>query len=67
MIDSGTEALHLFREIPGELREVLKNVDHALSRLDVITARIAQAIVLASLGLWLLTSIFRIGSGTKND
>jgi len=114
LIDSGTEALRLFREIPGELREVLKNaregnlklaleyrgVDHALSRLDVITARIAQAIVLASLvvgssiivlsktpptwhgmpviglagfliaaamGLGLLTSIFRIGSGTKDD
>jgi len=114
LIDSGTEALRLFREIPGELREVLKNaregnlklaleyrgVDHALSRLDVITARIAQAIVLASLvvgssiivlsktppmwhgvpviglagfliaavmGIWLLTSIFRIGSGRGKE
>ena len=114
LVDSGTEVLRLFKEIPGELREVLKNaregklklaleyrgLDHALSRLDVISARIAQAIVLASLivgssiivlsktppkwhempmiglagfliaaamGIWLLTSIFRIGSGTKND
>jgi len=114
LVDSGTEMLRLLKEIPGELRDVLKNaregklklaleyrgMDHALSRLDLITARIAQAIVLASLiigssiivlsktppkwhempmiglagflvaavmGIWLLTSIFRSGGGSKND
>ena len=63
LVDSGTEMLRLLKEIPGELREVLKNtregklklaleyhgMDRALSRLDLIAARIAQAIVLASL------------------
>lgn len=63
LVDSGTELLRLFKEIPGELREVLKNViqgklkieiehhglDRTLSRLDLISDRIASAIVLASL------------------
>lgn len=63
LVDSGTELLRLFREIPGELREVLKNVrdgklkieieyralDRTLFRLDLISDRIASAIVLASL------------------
>ena len=63
LVDSGTELLRLFREIPGELREVLKNVrdgklkigieyqalDWTLFRLDLISDRIASAIVLASL------------------
>jgi ubiquinone biosynthesis protein len=63
LADSGTELLRLFKEIPGELREVLKNVrdgklkieieyqalDRTLFRLDLISDRIASAIVLASL------------------
>jgi ubiquinone biosynthesis protein len=63
LVDSGTELLGLFKEIPGELREVLKNVrdgklkieidyqalDRTLFRLDLISNRIASAIVLASL------------------
>jgi len=63
LVDSGKELLRLFREIPGELREVLKNVrdgklkieieyhelDRTLFRLDLISDRIASAIVLASL------------------
>ena len=63
LVDSGTELLRLFKEIPGELREVLKNVrdgklkieieyralDRTLYRLDLISDRIASAIVLASL------------------
>jgi ubiquinone biosynthesis protein len=63
LVDSGTELLRLFKEIPGELREVLKNViegklkieieyhglDRTLFRLDLISDRIASAIVLASL------------------
>jgi len=63
LVDSGTELLHLFKEIPGELREVLKNardgklkieieyqaLDRTLLRLDLISDRIASAIVLASL------------------
>ena len=63
LVDSGTELLRLFKEIPGELREVLKNaregklkieieyheLDRTLFRLDLISDRIASAIVLASL------------------
>jgi ubiquinone biosynthesis protein len=63
LVDSGTELLHLCKEIPGELREVLKNardgklkmeieyhtLDQTLFRLDLISDRIASAIVLASL------------------
>jgi ubiquinone biosynthesis protein len=63
LVDSGRELLHLFKEIPGELREVLKNaregklkldfeyhgLDRTLFRLDLISGRIASAIVLASL------------------
>ena len=63
LVDSGTELLRLFKEIPGEVREVLKNVrdgklkieieyralDRTLYRLDLISDRIASAIVLASL------------------
>ena len=63
VVDSGRELLRLFNEIPGELREVLKNViegklkigieyhglDRTLFRLDLISDRIASAIVLASL------------------
>lgn len=63
LVDSGRELLRLFKEIPGELREVLKNViegklkieiehhglDRTLSRLDLISDRIASAIVLTSL------------------
>jgi len=63
VVDSGRELLRLFKEIPGELREVLKNViegklkigieyqglDRTLFRLDLISDRIASAIVLASL------------------
>jgi ubiquinone biosynthesis protein len=63
LVESGTELLHLCKEIPGELREVLKNVrdgklkieieypalDRTLFRLDLISDRIASAIVLASL------------------
>ena len=63
LVDSGTELLRLFKEIPGELREVLKNardgklkieieyqaLDRTLLRLDLISDRIASAIVLASL------------------
>ncbi len=62
-VDSGTDLLRLFKEIPGELREVLKKtvegklkigieyhgLDRALYRLDLISGRIASAIVLASL------------------
>ena len=62
-VDSGTEFLHLVKEIPGELREVLKSVrdgklkmeieyhglDHTLLSLDLMSDRIASAIVLASL------------------
>jgi ubiquinone biosynthesis protein len=63
LVDSGTELLRLCKEIPGELREVLRNaregklkieieyheLDRTLSRLDLISDRIASAIVLASL------------------
>jgi ubiquinone biosynthesis protein len=63
LVDSGTELLRFFKEIPGELREVLKNVrdgklkieieyqalDRTLLRLDLASDRIASAIVLASL------------------
>ena len=63
MVDSGTDLLRLFKDIPGELREVLKNaeegklkigieyhgLDRALYRLDLISGRIASTIVLASL------------------
>jgi ubiquinone biosynthesis protein len=63
LVDSGTELLGLFKEIPGELRKVLKNtrdgklkieidyqaLDRTLFRLDLISNRIASAIVLASL------------------
>ena len=63
VVDSGRELLRHFKEIPGELREVLKNViegklkigieyhglDRTLFRLDLISDRIASAIVLASL------------------
>jgi ubiquinone biosynthesis protein len=63
LLDSGTELLRLFKEIPGEVREVLKNaregglkieieypeLDRALFRLDRISDRIASAIVLAAL------------------
>ena len=62
LVDSGRELLRLFKEIPGELREVLKNaregklklefeyhgLDRTLFRLDLISGR-ACAIVLASL------------------
>jgi ubiquinone biosynthesis protein len=63
LMDSGTDLLRLLKEIPGELREVLKNaregklrieieyrgLDRALFRFDLISDRIASAIVLASL------------------
>jgi ubiquinone biosynthesis protein len=63
LVDSGTELLRLCKEIPGQLREVLKNardgklkiaieyqaLDRTLFRLDLISSRIASAIVLASL------------------
>ena len=63
LVDSGTELLRFFKETPGELREVLKNVrdgklkieieyqalDRTLLRLDLASDRIASAIVLASL------------------
>ena len=63
LVDSGTELLRLLKEIPRELREVLKNaregklkieieypeLDRTLFRLDLISDRIASAIVLASL------------------
>jgi len=63
LVDSGMELLRLFKEIPGEMREVLKSVregklkmeieyhglDRALFRLDLISGRITSAIVLASL------------------
>ena len=63
LMDSGTELLRLLKEIPRELREVLKNaregklkieieypeLDRTLFRLDLISDRIASAIVLASL------------------
>ena len=63
LVDSGRELLHLFKEIPGELREILKNaregklklefeyhgLDRTLFRVDFISGRIASAIVLASL------------------
>jgi ubiquinone biosynthesis protein len=63
LMDSGTELLRLLKEIPGELREVLRNAregklkigieyhgwDRTLFRLDLISDRIASAIVLASL------------------
>lgn len=63
MADSGAEALHLLREIPGEVREILKltrqgkiklefehrGLEPMLSTYDRISNRIAFAIVLASL------------------
>jgi ubiquinone biosynthesis protein len=63
LIDSGKELLHLLKEVPGELREVLRNikqgklrieidyrgVDRTIFRLEGIADRIASAIVLASL------------------
>jgi ubiquinone biosynthesis protein len=63
LIDSGTEFFQLLREIPGELREVLKNVgqgklgieiehrglDRTIFELGKISDRIVSAIVLASL------------------
>ncbi|MBW2040213.1 MAG: AarF/ABC1/UbiB kinase family protein [Deltaproteobacteria bacterium] len=63
MIDYGTESVHLLKEIPGELRAILKQVregkvkiefehrglDLMLSTHDRISNRIAFAIVLASL------------------
>jgi ubiquinone biosynthesis protein len=63
LMDSGTELLCLLKEIPGELREVLRNAregklkigiqydgwDRTLCRFDLISDRIASAIVLASL------------------
>jgi ubiquinone biosynthesis protein len=63
LVDSGTDLIRLFKVIPRELREVLKNVrdgklrieiayhelDRTLFRLDLISDRIASAIVLAAL------------------
>ena len=63
MVDSGTEFIHLLKEIPGELREILKlarqgkvkmefehrGLEPMLSAHDRISNRIAFAIVLASL------------------
>lgn len=63
LLDSGSELFHLFREIPGELREILsqarqgkmkiefehRGLEPMLSTHDRITNRIAFAIVLASL------------------
>lgn len=63
MIDSGTELVHLLREIPGEVRAILKQaregkltiefehrgLEPMLSTHDRISNRIAFAIVLASL------------------
>jgi ubiquinone biosynthesis protein len=63
LIDSGTEFSQLLREIPGELREVLKKVkegklgieielrrfDRIIFELGKISDRIVSAIVLASL------------------
>lgn len=62
-VDSGTELLRFVREIPGELRELLRKaregklkleieygaLERTLFRLDLISGRIASAIVLASL------------------
>jgi len=62
-IDSGTEFVHLMKEIPGELREVLNNLkegklsiqvdyrslDRTISSLGKISDRIVSSIVLASL------------------
>ncbi|MBW2208724.1 MAG: AarF/ABC1/UbiB kinase family protein, partial [Deltaproteobacteria bacterium] len=63
MIESGTEFVHLLKEIPGEIRKVLKQASQGkvkiefehrglepmLSTFDRISNRIAFAIVLASL------------------
>lgn len=63
LMDSGTEFVRLFKELPTELREVLRKtregklkleieyqgLDRALFRLDIISGRISSAIVLASL------------------
>jgi len=63
LIDSGTEYVQLLKEIPGELREVLKNVkagklrveiehrglDRTVFKLEKISDHIASTIVLASL------------------
>jgi len=63
MVDSGTESIHLLKEIPGELREILqlvrqgkikmefehRGLEPMLSAHDRISNRIAFAIVLASL------------------
>jgi len=62
-VDTGTELFRFVRELPGELRELLRiaregklkleieygALEHTLFRLDLISGRIASAIVLASL------------------
>jgi ubiquinone biosynthesis protein len=63
MVDSGFEFLHLFREIPGEMREILRQarqgrikmefehrgLEPMLSTHDRVSNRIAFAIILAAL------------------
>jgi ubiquinone biosynthesis protein len=63
LIDSGREFLHLLKEVPGELRQVLRNIKQGKLRIEIdyrgvdwtifklgrIADRIASAIVLASL------------------
>jgi ubiquinone biosynthesis protein len=63
LVESGTQLAHLFREIPRELRAILRQaregrlriefehrgLDPLLSTLDRVTNRVAYAIVLASL------------------
>ena len=63
LLDSGTEFLHLLKEIPGELRNILRDVkqgklaiqvdyrslDRTILQVGKISDRIASAIVLASL------------------
>ena len=75
LMDSGTEFVRLFKELPAELREVLRKtregklkleveyqgLDLALFRLDIISGRISSAIVLASL---IIGSSIIILSGT---
>ena len=63
MVDSGAEFIHLLKEIPGEVREILRQAKHGkvkmefehrglepmLSTHDRISNRLAFAIVLAAL------------------
>ena len=63
LLDSGTEFLHLLKEIPGELRNILRDVkqgklaiqvdyrslDRTILQVGKISDRIVSAIVLASL------------------